>query len=435
MYMKILTYDYVNTCLVEPQKLQENFKRLVPAIKTMQAEIQGTHGFAALPNAPTLLRDVQQIIEHKRALKPTALVVIGIGGSNLGTVAVHELLHGKFYNEELPDIKIYFADTVDSDHIWDIVLLVEQELEKGNDILLNVVSKSGTTVEAIANFDIFLQLLKSYRSVYAPYIVVTTDKDSKLWQFAQEEKISCLEIPANVGGRVSVLSAVGLFPLGFIGIDIKQLLDGALTMTSASVSEKLEENGAAIGAVIMAAQYAAGIKIHDTFIFSVDGQSLGAWYRQLVGESLGKLNAAGVPVGITPTVSVGTTDLHSVGQLYLGGPADKFTTFISFQKLISELEVVSVSAHTHSLVAGLEGKTLPTIMAATLAGVKKAYEQAERPFIALPFPEKSAWYVGQFLQLKMFEVVYLAHLLEVNPFDQPHVELYKTETRKILTNE
>lgn len=389
-----------------------------------------------LPFDDSSIQKIKTLVDDKKSLKPTVLVVIGIGGSNLGTLAIQEALLGKLYNEKNPDLKIYYADTVDSAYISEILKLVTQELKNGNRIILNVVTKSGTTTETIANFEIFLQLLmRYYPDEYAQYVVVTTDRDSVLWNIAHEEKFSLLEIPKNVGGRYSVFSAVGLFPLGLLGCDIFSLLRGATDMLKICSSLLLDENYAAQSACIMYAQYKQSIHIQDLFLFSMQLEGIGKWYRQLVGESLGKefnLQGAKVEIGITPTVSIGTIDLHSVGQLYLGGPRDKSTTFVSVKDQSNKLVVPEMQLFERA-VEKIQGKSMASIMQAILQGVQAAYIKNNRPFVALELPECTEYYIGQLLQYKMVEIVYLGYLLGVNPFDQPNVESYKQETRKILS--
>jgi len=390
-----------------------------------------------LPFDISLHAQVKKAIATKKSLEPTMLIVVGIGGSNLGTMAVLQALYGRLYNEQQPDIKVYFADTIDTDYVEDILLLAEQELQKGNPILVNVITKSGTTTETIANFTIFCELLRSFfPRDYHKYIVVTTDKDSPLYACAQAQEILCLEVPKNVGGRYSVLSAVGLFPLGLIGVAIDDLLKGAQQMVQ-WCSHDNEDNSAARSAVIRYQLYKQGIAINDLFLFAVDLENVGKWYRQLMGESIGKeLNVHGkkVEVGITPTVSLGTIDLHSVAQLYLGGPRDKLAVFVDVMQTRSHC-YVPTQKECAVPAATIYGKSLSSILHATLTGVYLAYEKTNRPFMSLMIPEKSALYMGQLLQYMMIEMMYLGALLEVNPFDQPNVELYKQETRKILENE
>ena len=203
-------------------------------------------------------------------------------------------------------------------------------------------SKSGGTTETIANFEILLNILKKYKKKYEKYVVVTTDKDSKLWNLSLKKGFDTLEIPKKVGGRFSVLSSVGLFPLGIIGVDIYQLLKGAKLMKNSCLNKNIIKNPAALSASLIYLHRLNDIKIHDLFIFNYDLESLGKWYRQLMGESIGKeydKNMIRVFEGITPTVSIGSTDLHSMAQLYLGGPYDKFTTFVRIEKNREEIDI------------------------------------------------------------------------------------------------
>jgi glucose-6-phosphate isomerase len=176
-----------------------------------------------------------------------------------------------------------------------------------------------------------------------------------------------------------------------------------------------------------------GRTISDSFFFAPQLESIGKWYRQLMAESIGKENDLQgniVHAGITPTVSVGSTDLHSVGQLYLSGPRDKTTTFIY---TTNEPAMVAVpSTLQFPLVEGIENKKLRDIMKAILEGVKIAYKKQELPFMEVALETITEQSLGEFLQLKMIEIMYLGKLFNINTFDQPHVELYKVETKRIL---
>jgi glucose-6-phosphate isomerase len=352
----------------------------------------------------------------------------------LGTIAVLEALQGKFYNNQ-QKLNVYFVDTVDTDYIHDITQLVEQELKIGNAIILNVISKSGTTTETVANFELFLELLKKYHpDNYHHSVVAITDENSALWKLAQEEKYTLFAIPDHIGGRYSVFSAVGLFPLCFLGIDIEALHAGAQSGYALSINTTLDTNPAAVSAALLSTLYQKGYIIHDTFIFSVELASIGAWYRQLMAESIGKTYSTDGSVthnGITPTVSIGSTDLHSVAQLYLSGPYNRFTTFVMVEKNKTDL-ILPHHEMFDRLVPSIQGTSFATLMNAILEGTKSAYLHDKRPFITMNIPEKSAYYLGQWMQIKMIEIMYLGFLMNVNPFDQPQVELYKKETKKIL---
>jgi glucose-6-phosphate isomerase len=177
--------------------------------------------------------------------------------------------------------------------------------------------------------------------------------------------------------------------------------------------------------------------VHNTFVFSKDLQAFGYWYRQLVGESIGKKydrSGAVVEVGIIPTVTVGSTDLHSLAQLYLSGPRIVSTTFLSVKASKTTVSL-PVYPEFDDFVVNIQGKTVFSIISAIMNGIKVAYKNDNRPYMQVVLPDKTAKSIGQLLQWKMVEIIYLGYLLEVNPFDQPQVELYKTETRKILARE
>jgi glucose-6-phosphate isomerase len=434
--MKSVTSSYAHS-LVPHTALQEYTTALQPEIARIQQVHQhgytSPYSFINLAHDSALRDQVDTLVERAKTLNPKALVLIGIGGSNMGTRAVHEALLGLYYNQHDPDIALYYADTVDTDSMWDIVLLIEKQFELGHEIIINVVSKSGTTLETIANFELFITLLKKYKgATYHQYVVVTTDRNSALWHLAQQHQFACLEIPTPVGGRYSVLSAVGLFPLALLGIDIDALHAGAREILPSLLSTN--HNDAATAAAILAYHYKHGIAIHNTFLFSVDLTSTGFWYRQLMAESIGKQTLNGTRIGITPTVSIGSIDLHSMAQLYLAGPITTVTSFVTVAKNKSAL-LLGTSPFDTTLATHIQGKTFAHLMDAIAHGTQQAYIHAQLPCITIELPEKNAYYMGQLLQLQMLQIVYLGYLLNVNPFDQPHVELYKKETRKILADE
>jgi len=424
--------------LIPKDQILETAEKLRPEIRNMRNAISRGYdddrASINLPDDDEMLSTVKSVIEEKLTLEPEYLIVIGIGGSNLGTIAIQEAILGKLYNLLAPPIKVLYADTVDSSLIGNIIRIVEPTLRRDGNILLNVVSKSGITTETIADFRILLDLLRKYKKEYRDYIVATCNRDSKLWSLALNEGFTALEIPLKVGGRYSVFSPVGLFPLGLLGIRIEDLLKGAKEMREACIDMELERNPAAIIASIQFAHYKEGKNISDLFFFSTDLESMGKWCRQLIAESLGKefsRDGRRVNVGITPTVSVGSTDLHSVAQLYLGGPYDKLISFISIRKPGPHLYVPRMDGYS-DLVPGIDGRSLEEIMSAILEGTKEAFRKDKRPFIEISLPDKSECSIGQFMQLKMIETMYLGHLLNVNPFDQPDVEKYKREARRIL---
>jgi len=437
--MKQLTFAY-NKALVNESIIQEVAQQLIPEIEC----IKNAHAkkydsaYAALWAAQDegLRNNVKSVAVSKLALQPAALVIIGIGGSNLGTRAVDEALFGSgiLRNNVLP---VYYADTVDPDLIGPMLCAIEELLKNKKSVLINVISKSGTTTETIANFELFLQLLKKYRpNDYQKYVVVATDLNSPLWQFADEQGFASLAIPKSFGGRFSVLSAVGLFPLAMLGVSVDDIHAGASAATEHCLQVS-DSNYAVISSAIIFALYKKGYFIHNFFPFSVDLYGLGLWYRQLMAESLGKeYDRAGkcIQTGITPTVSVGSTDLHSIVELHLGGPNNTLTTFVEVENVQNKVFLPD-DKRFDKIVAHLQGKSLSSLMNAMLTGTERAYSVQKRPFMHIAFPEKSAWYLGWFMQWKMIETIFLGNLFGINPFVQPNVELYKKETRAILSNE
>jgi len=436
-----IDFEYKDSCLVTQKEIEEVGRQLLPEIVRMRdaRNLGYDSRYAAinLPYDPDMREQIDRIIQDKSILGITILLVIGIGGSNLGTIAIHEAMRGKCYNERsLRNFRVYYVDTVDSDEITELINFIERELKSGYEVLLNVISKSGTTMETVINFELFLDIIKIYRpDTYHNYVVVTTEKASPLWNYGQKEAMICLEMPKNVGGRYSVFSAVGLFPLEYIGINTYNLCQGAQSISDACLSDTIFNNPAALSAVICSILYKRGCSINDTFLFSTSLESFGKWYRQLMGESIGKAydrDGRLINVGITPTVSLGSTDLHSVGQLYLGGPHDRYTTFISIKETNCSYEIAPQSITTGLIPKEIYGKPLAAIMDALLQGTKEAYCNEQRPFSSIVLPEKSEYYMGQLMQMKMIEMMYLGYLLNVDPFDQPQVELYKKETTRIL---
>jgi glucose-6-phosphate isomerase len=384
-----------------------------------------------LPSDNAMHSQVKKL--SKKYSKATLIVVVGIGGSNLGTMAVYDAIKGK-YASFYEDKMVLFADTVDSDSLDHFCSAMKEHAEGGFKTLLCFVTKSGGTTETVANFEVLYQTLKKHQKG-DEWVVAITDKGSKLWDLAAQKRWDTLEIPKYVGGRYSVFSPVGLFPLAVAGIHIDSLLKGAKNMRNECLEENISKNPAALSAITIATHYRHHHKnIHDTFLFANDLENIGKWYRQLMGESIGKehdLEGKKVNRGITPTVSIGSTDLHSMAQLYLGGPHDKFTTFITLKSFNTNLKVPNMKEYD-ALVPSIQGKSMAQLMGAIEKGVKTAFAKDKRPFIEVILAEKSEEAVGALLQFKMMEMIFLGKLLNVNPFDQPNVEDYKIVTKQIL---
>ncbi len=429
---------YSDTSHIAHDELQSTAVSLAPYLRQLrQAPATGVY---IAPECSINLATDQELLKivlaAKRKLVTASLrylIVIGIGGSNLGAKAVYDALYGYFdalRPKRFP--KMIFLDTCDPEFLSHLKKFLQTEIKKSQEVLVNVISKSGTTTESAVNAEVVLQTLGKRFPKVGERIVVTTDKDSKLWQLARQKNFTLLEIPKQVGGRYSVLSAVGLFPLAVVGINVNALRTGALKMREGCLGDGME-NPALVSACVLYLQHQQGKAIHDTFVFHPELESLGKWYRQLMGESIGKEKDADgktVNTGIFPSVSVGSTDLHSVGQLYLGGQQNIVTTFVAAKNYLRIK--IPEKLQFFGLVNGITGKTTSDVISAILEGVKIAYTKRGLPFMEIVLDDLSERSLGEFLQFKMMEMMYLGKLFNVNAFDQPNVESYKIETRKIL---
>lgn len=441
-----MKFLYKETTFIDQSTISETASTVADYIKHLQTVADSANYEAAesslnLPFDEELLTKVNELVKKKVPSgagsngKLRYVIDIGIGGSNLGTKAIYDAFFG--YYDMLEDVrennaKMIFLDTNEESFLSKLVTFLGK-IEDPEHILVNAISKSGGTTETIANLEIVLAALTKNLPNAKDRLVITTDEGSALWKEAQKQSIDVLALPKQVGGRYSVLSAVGLFPLAAIGVNIEALRNGAQQARNKALSQTVEENEALLSATILYLSNQNGKNINDNFFFLPQLESLGKWYRQLMGESIGKdtdLNGNSAHTGITPTVSLGSTDLHSVGQLYLGGPKDKITTFVSASNQQYEARVPQTLEFP--LVPHIEGKRASTIMDAIKEGTKHAYTQQEQPYMEIILETVNEESLGYYMQFKMIEMMYLGKLLNVNTFDQPHVELYKVVTKKIL---
>lgn len=381
-----------------------------------------------------LLASVEQVCAEKITNALRYVFLIGIGGSNLGTKAVYDALYGFADVVTADRPRLVCVDTTNDAVLRYITETLIPTLTQPEEYVLVTISKSGGTTETLTNTEIVLAALREQVGDPQERTVVITDTGSAFAQAAEAGGITTLTMPPQVGGRYSVLSAVGLFPLMALGVDVAAFRQGAQDIRAYCLNSDIAHNPAWQSAALLAFGLQNGKTINDTFVFNSELESLGKWYRQLLGESIGKeYSRTGEPVhvGITPTVSVGSTDLHSVGQLYLGGPKDKLTTFMYAAPADNALVVPSARMFPGT-VSIIEGKSTTDIMSAILGGVKIAYNKQQLPFMEIELAAITPYEIGACMQFKMIEMMILGHLLGVNPFDQPNVESYKVETKQLL---
>src|SRR3989344_493089 len=404
-----MNFFYKNTVLIDEKTLIQTSQKLNNYIDHLR-EVAKKNNYESdeasinLPFDEGLVKKIRSLKDKKIANNLKYLILIGIGGSNLGTKAIYDAIYG-YYDVLEPQRfpKIIFLDTQDESVLTKTTSLINS-LSSKDQVLVNAISKSGSTTETAANLEVVYNVLQNKFGDINDRIVITTDSGSKLQTAAEEKQIDVLTIPKKVGGRYSIFSAVGLFPLAVAGIDIDQLILGARNMRDFCLKKTTEDNPAVNSAIILYLHNKQGKNINDNFIFLPQLESFGKWYRQLQGESIGKDGK-----GITPTVSISSTDLHSVGQLYLGGPKDKITTFIYGENLQDQISVPGKAVF--NLVDVISGKPIQKIMNAIVGGVKIAYQKQTAPFMEVVLNGTSEESLGEFMRFKMIEIMCLGKLM------------------------
>lgn len=380
--------------------------------------------FALLPyQDETVLVAIEHLARRFRE-KFRTFVVVGIGGSDLGTRAVHRALNHQFYNL-VSDRRLFFVgDTTDPVALEEVIGLLDWK-ETG----IVVVSKSGETIEVMSSFLILRQKLKQAVGdhVYAHHIAAITDPEQgTLREIVTAEGYAALPHPP-VGGRFSVLSAVGLFPLALAGLPIRELLSGAATMLESGRGDAL----AYAGYQFAAYEHGQHIQVFMPYTYAL--RELGFWFRQLWAESLGKaLNTEGqeVHVGPTPVAAIGPTDQHSQVQLYREGPDDKTFTFLTVAET-HNLTIPEDIPEAES-VQYLKGLSLNKVLHAEQQGTDQALREANKPTCTIAMDKLDAEHLGGLIMFFELATAYMGRLLNVNTYDQPGVQRGKEIAHHLL---
>jgi glucose-6-phosphate isomerase len=422
---------------IEPSRLEAMAGRFREVhADTAERRRSGELGFFALADGSETLRAIQAFADGPGQAFSN-VVVLGIGGSALGTIALRTALLDPFWNELDDEGREFFPrlhvlDNIDPATIR--AFLDRLDLRK---TLFNVVSKSGGTAETMAQFMVVRERLESELGEgYVRHLVFTTDAEKGvLRELATREGVASLTIPATVGGRFSVLSAVGLLPAALVGIDIHALLEGAREMAERCDTDDLSRNPAGLYATL---QYLADTEkdagIHVMMPYSDRLRDVADWFRQLWAESLGKQkDRAGkeVHVGPTPVKSLGATDQHSQVQLYVEGPFDKTITFLSVRDDGPDVEIPRLYPETGEL-AYLGGHTLGELLHTEMLATEAALARRGRMSMTIEVPRVDARSLGGVLMLLQIATVYAGALYGIDPLDQPGVELGKQLTYAIM---
>ncbi|MFH1078519.1 MAG: glucose-6-phosphate isomerase [Patescibacteria group bacterium] len=399
----------------------EQAKRAVVDLDT-----SGAQGWMSLPDDGEMVRRVMALAREKRDFE--TCLVIGIGGSDLGARCLDMAIHGSGMD------LVFAGANTDPDELHRILKTLD--LKK---TLVNVISKSGDTIEPMATFfivrDALLRAVGAKR--HAEHVVATTDAVSgSLRDLAAKEGYTTLPVPGNVGGRFSVLSDVGLFPLACAGVDIKRLLQGARQERERFVREPVSTNGSSLFAALNHLAYVKrGQRLQVLMPYAESLRGFGFWFRQLWAESLGKrVDRKGkvIHVGPTPIAALGATDQHSQIQLYNEGPDDKTVTFIRVEEFRHSVRVPA-SIKEIGPLAFLAGMPLERILHAEEQGTAAALTAAKRPNGVIRVPAITPEVMGGLIMFFEIATALSGELYGLDAFGQPGVEAGKMATRAILS--
>ena len=398
----------------------------------------GWLGWTELPyNQDEIVSDILLTAQAVRKNFNT-FVVLGIGGSALGPIAVQQALNHLHYNdlsnEKRGGPRFFVEDNIDPERMQALLDIIDLKTT-----CFNIITKSGATAETMSQYLIISEALKTQiGDGWQKHIIATTDKDKgNLIKLAHKEGFKLFYIPASVGGRFSELSPVGLLAAAVCGIDIKALLDGAAAMDVYCSSDDLWKNPALMQAVI---QYILmqhkGVNVHVMMPYADSLKYMADWFCQLWAESLGKnvtRKGVSVNVGQTPVKSLGVTDQHSQLQLYTEGPYDKVITFLKVENFRTTM-VIPHGCSEFSDVAFLGGKTHNELIEAERAGTEYALLKSNRMSQTITLPEVNAHTIGQLIYFFELVTAYTGELLDIDAFNQPGVEESKIASYAVLGN-
>ncbi len=357
------------------------------------------------------------------------LFVIGIGGSYLGARAAIDFVKHSFYND-LPKEKrkapqiYYVGNSMSGAYIEELIDLIGDK-----DFSVNVISKSGTTTEAAVAFRVFRELTeKKYgKEGAAKRIYSTTDKArGALKTLSDEEGYECFVIPDDVGGRFSVLTAVGLLPIAASGADIDKLMEGAAHLREICLNKDFSENPALRYAAIRNILYRKGKSVEILANYEPSLHFISEWWKQLYGESEGKDQK-----GIFPASVDLTTDLHSMGQFIQDGSRLMYETVLVVEKPRRDFTLKSAENDIDGLNY-LSGKTMDYVNKCAMKGTIAAHVDGNVPTLLIEIPEQTEYHLGELFYFFEFAVGVSGYMLGINPFDQPGVEFYKANMFRLL---
>ena len=409
---------------------EDDYKAILPEVKKAQATVTDKSGagndFLGWTTLPVDY-DKEEFARIKAAAKKIqkdseVLIVIGIGGSYLGARAAIEFCNSQNYNSVCKDTpQIFFSgNSISSSTLNELLAIC-----KDKDFSVNVISKSGTTTEPAISFGVFKKLLieKYGEAEAAKRIYVTTDREKgTLKEMADEKGYETFVVPDDVGGRYSVLTAVGLLPIAAAGIDIDAMMQGAADSMEKYSSEDVEQNDCCTYAAIRNILYRKGKTTEMMVAYEPDYTMMNEWYKQLFGESEGKDNK-----GLFPSSAVFSTDLHSMGQYIQQGERLLFETAVTFTEPKTEVLLDESTG-----LDFLNGKTMDFVNKQAFRGTVLAHVDGGVPNLVLELTKMDAYHFGYLVYFLERACAVSGYVLGVNPFNQPGVESYKKNMFALL---
>ncbi len=410
----------------EIQALQSQVDKIHKAFHAMKE--MGHLPFMHLPYDEEKMHEVERL-SQTYLQKFKNLVVLGIGGSALGAKAMLVALRGPYqpfltFQTSSPAAKVFVCDDIDPDSFQ--LLLSSLDLNK---TLFNVISKSGNTIETMSQWMIVKKRLEdSCGASWKEHVIITTDPEKGLLrEMVHQEGFASLAIASGVGGRYSLLSPVGLFPAAMGGINLNDLLAGAKRADARINQSNIWMNPAYMLAAIQHILFQKNKNIVVMMPYSQVFFPLAEWYSQLWAESIGKrfsLKGEEIHTGSTPLAACGPRDQHSQLQLYMEGPSDKFILFLILENYETHL---TIPAHQNfpPEMGYLSGHTLGKVLQMEALATETSLQQQKRPNAKFLIPHRNAYAVGQLCYILEVATAFAGELFNVNPFDQPGVELGK----------
>jgi len=429
-----ITFDYSKTSdFIRNDEIALIHKQVYAAKDELLKKTGAGNDFLGWIDLP-IAYDKQEFSRIKKAAgkiqeDSEVLLVIGIGGSYLGARAAIEFLRHNFYNMVSKEIRktpeiYYVGNNLSSTYIQHLIDVIGER-----DFSINMISKSGTTTEPAVAFRVFKKMLESKygKEEASKRIYCSTDKArGALKDLATEEGYESFVVPDDVGGRFSVLTAVGLLPIAVSGADIEKLMEGAASARKRCIENDFEDNEALQYAAVRNILLRKGKTVEITASYEPSLQYIAEWWKQLYGESEGKDQKGIFPASVTLTA-----DLHSMGQFIQDGARIMFETVLGVEKpaceILLEEEPVDLDGLNY-----LAGKSVDFINKSAMNGTILAHTDGNVPNLVINIPEQNEFYLGELFYFYEFACGVSGYMLGVNPFDQPGVESYKKNMFALL---